>query len=109
MVTRAIGVAAPAVLVGTAFAALFAALAFGGGAAPDLLLDPGPVVRYGLPAAKLLMNLGVAVTAGALVLSVFALSSREDAYTRALDVAAAGAGVWTVAGGAAALLTFSSL
>ncbi|MEZ5189783.1 MAG: cytochrome c oxidase assembly protein [Schumannella sp.] len=105
---RGIAVAAPAVLVAVAGAALLAALAFGGGAAPTLL-DPGAIVRYGLPVAKLLMNLGVALTLGALVLAVFALSAREDAYGRALDVAAAGAGVWTVAGGFAALLTFSSL
>src|SRR5690348_5513594 len=55
------------------------------------------------------MNLGVATAIGALAISVFALSSREPEFGRALDIAAAGAGVWTVTGAAAAVLTFSSL
>lgn len=96
-------------LVAVATVALFAALAFGGGADAPALIDPGAGVRYGLPVAKLLMNLGVAVTLGALALAVLALSPQENAYGRALDVAAAGAGVWTVAGAAAAVLTFSSV
>lgn len=108
MVRRGIAVAGPAVLVAVALTALLAGLAFGGGADPTLQ-DPGAAVRYGLPIAKLLMNLGVAVTVGALVLAVFALAADTPEHGRALDVAAAGAGVWTIAGGAAAFLTFSSL
>jgi cytochrome c oxidase assembly factor CtaG/putative copper export protein len=107
--SRLVRVLGPAVLLLVAFAALMAALAFGGGANATLLVDPGAVVRFGLPIAKLVMNLGVATTVGALALAVFALSSRKPEFGRALDVAAAGAGVWTVAGGFAALLTFSSL
>ena len=105
---KLVRVLGPATLLLVAFAALLAALAFGGGASPTLV-DPGAVVRYGLPVAKLIMNLGVATTIGALALTVFALSSREPEFGRALDIAAAGAGVWTVAGGIAAMLTFSSL
>lgn len=100
--------AAPGVLVAVAFAALLAGLAIGGGADPTLI-DPGAPVRYGLPAAKLVMNLGVALTLGALVLAVFALPADSPVHGRAVDVAAAGAGVWTVAGGITAMLTFSSL
>ena len=107
--SRLVRVLGPAVLLLVAFAALLAALAFGGGADATLLVDPGAVVRYGLPIAKLVMNLGVATTVGALALAVFALSPRQPEFGRALDVAAAGAGIWTVAGGFAALLTFSSL
>jgi putative copper resistance protein D len=102
-------VAGPAVLVAVAALALFAALAFGGGAATPSLVDPGQVVLYGLPLSKLLMNLGVAVTIGALVLSVFALANGTAEHSRALDAAAAGAGVWTVAGGVAAVLSFQSV
>jgi putative copper resistance protein D len=102
-------VAGPAVLVAVAALALFAALAFGGGAATPSLVDPGQVVLYGLPFSKLLMNLGVAVTIGALVLSVFALANGTAEHSRALDAAAAGAGVWTVAGGVAAVLSFQSV
>ena len=107
--TRALRIAAPAALAGVALVALLTALAYGGGAAPGLVLDPGPVVRWGLPVAKLTMNLGIALTLGALVLAVLALSSTETAYDRAIDIAAAGAGVWIVAGVVAALLTFSSV
>lgn len=108
-VRRTIGIAAPAVLVAVALGALLAALAFGGGADAPALLDPGATVRWGLPIAKLVMNLGVALTVGALALAVLALTPTEPEFDRALDVAAAGAGVWTVAGAGAALLTFSSV
>jgi cytochrome c oxidase assembly factor CtaG/putative copper export protein len=100
----------PAALVLAGFVALFAALLFGGGAdAPGFGTDPGALVRFGLPAAKLLVNLATALTLGALVLACFALSSKERAYARALDVAAGAAAVWTVSSLAASLLTFLSL
>ena len=102
---RLITIIAPAILVLAALAAVFAGLVFGGGAAP-LALDPGEVVRYGLPVSKLLVNLGGAVTLGALVLSLFALDSTKPEFNRALDVAAAGSALWTVASGAAGLFTF---
>lgn len=105
---KLVRVLGPATLVLVAFAALLAALAIGGGAEPGIV-DPGAPVRYGLPIAKLVMNLGVATTIGALAMAVFALSSAEPEFGRTLDIAAAGAGVWTVAGAIAAVLTFSSL
>lgn len=105
---KLVRVLGPATLVLVAFAALLAALAIGGGAEPGIV-DPGAPVRYGLPIAKLVMNLGVATTIGALAMAVFALSSGEPEFGRTLDIAAAGAGVWTVAGAIAAVLTFSSL
>lgn len=110
-------VAGPAVLLATALAAVLAALAFGGGADTQPLIDPGALTRYGLPIAKLGMNLGVAVALGALALSVFALRPRaggshetdRDEFGRALDIAAAGAGIWTVAAAATALFSYSSV
>src|ERR1700712_2985291 len=102
-------VAGPAALLLAAFVALLAALAIGGGAAAPVLNDPGALVRYGLPVAKLIMNLGVATTLGALALAVFALSAREKEFGRALDIAAAGAAIWAVAGAISALLTFPSI
>jgi cytochrome c oxidase assembly factor CtaG/putative copper export protein len=107
-VPRFARIAGPAVLVLVAFLALLTALAFGGGADPPNLLSPGPIVLYGVPIARLLVDLAVATTIGALALAVFAFSSRKIEFTRALDVAAAGAGVWTVAGGASAILVFQS-
>jgi hypothetical protein len=76
MVTRTMRVAGPAVLLAAALTAVLAALAFGGGAQAEPLIDPGAVTRYGLPITKLIMNLGVAVALGALALSVFALRPR---------------------------------
>ncbi|MFM9877617.1 MAG: cytochrome c oxidase assembly protein [Rhodoglobus sp.] len=99
-------IVAPATLVLAALVALFAALAFAGGADPLRLVDPGAAVRYGLPVSKLLVNLGGAGTIGALVLVLFALDSAKPEFGRALDVAAASAAVWTVASGATAFYAF---
>ena len=89
-----------------ALLATLAGLAYGGGAAAQLLADPGPVVRWGLPVAKLLVNLGAAGTIGALVLTSFALSPREREFNTALDFAAASAAVLTVASALTGFLTF---
>lgn len=110
-------VAGPAVLLVVALLSVLAALAFGGGADAEALIDPGAVTRYGLPITKLLMNLGVAVALGALALAVFALrpsatpvpGDPSDEFGRALDIAAAGAGIWTVAAAATGLFAFSSV
>ncbi len=102
-------IAGPAALLAAAFAAVLVALAIGGGATPGPLSTGDEVVLVGLPLAKLLVNLGIATTLGALLLAVFALDPDEPEYGRALDVAAAGAGVWTVAGSITAFLTYSSI
>ncbi|AGW42653.1 hypothetical protein O159_27650 [Leifsonia xyli subsp. cynodontis DSM 46306] len=99
----------PAVLLLAAAAAVVAALAFGGGAAAPLLLDPGPVVRWGLPLSTLIVNLSLAGTVGALVLCCFAFSSDRDEYGKALDVAAGCAAVLTVAAAVTGLFTFVSV
>ena len=102
-------VTGPALLLLAALAAVLIALAVGGGAAPLPLVDPGAIVRYGIPIASVFVDLGAAATIGSLVLAVFALTPGEKAYERAVDVAAAGAGVWTVASGTMAFLLFQSL
>lgn len=101
-------VSGPAVLLLVAFLALLAALSYGGGANPGIAFDPGAVVRYGVPIAKLVVDLSIAVSLGSLALAIFALSSREKEFGRALDIAAAGAAVWTVAAAASSILVFSS-
>ena len=118
---RTVRIASPALLlVVAALVALLAALAFGGGSAAPLLNDPGPVVRFGLPVAKLAVNLGAAGMIGALVLTLFALSPRAVAarkgapagaeprteYTIALDVAAASAAFLAAASAVTGFLTF---
>ena len=82
------------------------ALDFGGAAKPELIADVGPVVRFGLPLAKLLVNIGAAGTIGALALAAFALDRRKPEFGAALDVAAASAAVWAVASGATGFFTF---
>lgn len=99
----------PAALLAAAFAALLVSLAVGGGAEAGIAVDPGAVVRYGLPIAKLLLNLGIAVALGALVFALFAMSPERPEFGRALDIAAAGAGIWTVAAGATALFSYGEL
>ncbi|WP_208543735.1 cytochrome c oxidase assembly protein [Rathayibacter sp. VKM Ac-2804] len=118
---RTVRIAGPALLlVVAALVALLAALAFGGGSAAPLLNDPGPVVRFGLPVAKLAVNLGAAGMIGALVLTLFALSPRAVAarkgapadaeprteYTIALDVAAASAAFFAAASALTGFFTF---
>lgn len=102
-------IAAPAALLVVAFLALIAALAYGGGATAQLLADPGALVRWGLPASKMLVNIGAAVMIGSVALALFALSPKRDEYGHALDIAAAGAGFFTVASGLTGFFTFLSV
>lgn len=101
-------VTGPAALLVAAVAAVSVALAAGGGAEPGVL-GGDPVVLWGLPIAKLITNLGIATALGALLLALFALSAADAEFGRALDVAAAGAGVWAVGGAITTYLTFSSI
>ncbi len=104
--SRSVRIAGPAILLLAAVLATIAALAFGGGANAQLLADPGPVVRWGLPVAKLLVNVGAAGAIGALVLACFALSPGKNEYNVALDFAAAAAAFYTVASAIAGFFTF---
>ena len=106
---RILRVIGPAALLVAAVAAMIAALAFGGGANAPLLADPGALVRWGLPAATLVVNLSLAGTVGALVLACFAFSPDRDEYGNALDFAAGSAAVMTVASAATGLFTFVSV
>ena len=109
MTPRLLRVAGPAILVLAAVAAAVWALGFAGGADPLALRDPGPVVRWGLPLAKLAVNLSAATMLGALVTALWALRAGEREFDVALDLASIGAAVFTVASGAVAFLTFLSV
>jgi cytochrome c oxidase assembly factor CtaG/putative copper export protein len=108
-VPRLLRVIGPAVLLAAALVSVVAALSFGGGAAAPLLLDPGALVRWGLPISTLVVNLTLAGTVGALVLACFAFSSDRPEYGLALDFAAACAAVMTVASAVTGLFTFVSV
>lgn len=94
------------ILAVAAVVALLVALQLGGGAAPPLLSDPGPFVRWALPAARMVNNISAAVMIGSMVLALFALRAGEKPFETALDVASIGAAVFTASSAATALLTF---
>lgn len=94
------------ILVAAAVLTALAALAYGGAADPLATGDPGPIVRWGLPLAKMLVNVAGAVMAGSLVLALFALKEGDRAFDGALDVASIGAAVLTVMSGTVGFLTF---
>lgn len=105
-VNRAQRIAGPVALVAVGLLACLGALAFGGAATPLALADPGPVVRWGLPLAKLLVDLSAAGMIGGLVLTVFALDPKKPEFDKALDVAAASAAVMTIASAVVTVLSF---
>ncbi|MFT4211077.1 MAG: cytochrome c oxidase assembly protein [Microbacterium sp.] len=98
--------AGPAILALTAVVAMIAALRYGGGAAPLAIGDAGPVVRWGLPGATLVVNLSAAAMAGTLVTALFALTQGTRAFELALDLASAAAGLFTLASAVTGFLTF---
>ena len=89
--------------------ALVVGLLVGGGAAPLLIVDPGPVVRWGIPAAKAFVHLGAALSVGSLMVAAFVVTKQEKSFTSALLVASIGAGMLTVAAGISAFLTFMAI
>ena len=103
---RIVRIAAPAALLLVALAASLLALQFGGGAKPQLIADVGPVVRYGLPLAKLVVNLGAAGTVGALALAAFAFRKDVPEFNQALDLAAASSAVWAISSGTVGFFSF---
>ncbi|WGW11972.1 cytochrome c oxidase assembly protein [Saxibacter everestensis] len=113
--------------VGLALAAIAAVitlvggLAFSGAAAASLINDPGVFVRWGLPAAELVYNVSLAVTAGVLALAAVAIprtasSNRQrkgtesqplnPAWERALGIASASSVVWTLSSVAVLVLSY---
>jgi cytochrome c oxidase assembly factor CtaG/putative copper export protein len=102
-------IAGPALLLVVGLIALLAALKIGGGADAALLADPGALVRFGLPIAQLLYNIGAAGTLGALVLVVFAMDNKKPEFNASLDFAAGAAAFWTVASAVTGFLTFMSV
>ena len=93
-------------LLAVALATLMIGLAIGGAAAERSLLDPGAVVRYGLPAARTMLNLGMAGMIGALVMAVWALAADKPETRVAMDLASGSAAVLTVAATASLFLTY---
>ncbi len=89
--------------------AVFIGLAIGGGAAPLQFSDPGPVVRYGVPIAKALMNLSMAVAIGSLVFAAFAAKEKSPVLRKLLNLTAVGAAFWALTGSVHFVLSFISV
>jgi len=104
--SRALRAAGPAILVAAALVAIVWALAYGGGAAPLVLADPGPVVRWGLPLMTMAVNLSAAGMCGSLVVALFALRAGEKPFEIALNTASISAAVFTVASALVGYLSY---
>jgi putative copper resistance protein D len=81
-------------------------LVIGGGAAALEFSDPGPIIRYGVPLAKALMNLSMAVSIGSLVFAGFAANDKSAVLRKLLNLASAGAAVWAIAASVHFVLSF---
>lgn len=106
MVPRLIRVFAPATLLAGGVIALLIGMQVGGAGAERLLQDPGTWVRYGVPLARMLVNLSGGVLVGALLLTVWALTAKKRESRAALDLAATAASILTVAAAATFVLVF---
>ena len=89
--------------------AIILGLAIGGGADPLQFSDPGPIIRYGTPIAKGLMNLAMAIAIGSLVLAAFAANDRSVVLRKLLNLSAVSAAVWALVGSLHFLLSFISV
>ena len=92
--------------IGAAVIALIAGLLIGGGAAATALADAGELVRIGQPITKVILNFSMAVSVGTLVFAAFAIADKSTLLGKALDLAAAAAVVWALAGALNFLLTY---
>ncbi|MFD3443091.1 cytochrome c oxidase assembly protein [Microbacteriaceae bacterium 4G12] len=96
-------------LVAAGLLALACAFTLSRAAEPALLDRTGLLVIWGLPVAKLGVNVAASVVIGALLLAVTALSPGTPARRRALVLARAGAVVWSACALVVAILTFQTV
>ena len=93
-----------ALVVVAGLVSVIAALEVGGGADPLQFSDPGPVVRFGAPFSKLIMNFSMATAVGSLVLSAYAADSKER--LKLAPVAAWSAAIWALAASVNFVMTY---
>ncbi|MDE2387276.1 MAG: bifunctional copper resistance protein CopD/cytochrome c oxidase assembly protein [Actinomycetales bacterium] len=84
-------------------------LLIGRAAEPPTLVDPGPVVRWGLPIVKALFDLSLATALGSLVYAAFSFGDGSRELQRTLNVTAAAAASWSLFGFVHLLFTFSNV
>ena len=78
--------------------ATLAGLQFTGAAAPLKLVDPGALVRWGLPISRSITDIAMATSIGALVIAAFVFADKSEHLKMAMSTAAVSAVVWTLAG-----------
>jgi putative copper resistance protein D len=101
--------AASSVAISGLLVAIMFGLVIGGGADPLQFSDPGPLIRYGTPIAKGLMNLAMAMAIGTLVLAAFAANDKSADLRKLLNLSAISAAAWVLIGSAHFLLSFISV
>lgn len=89
------------------------ALVFTGAAAPTLLGDAGPLVRFGLPIAEFAFDTLMALTLGALLLAVFVIPRTQGrrgdvdpTWLAVMGIAQTAAALWTLTSVAVLILTY---
>ena len=102
-------IAASLVAVSGLLVAIMFGLVIGGGANPLQFSDPGPLIRYGTPIAKGLMNLAMAIAIGSLVLAAFAANDKSAVLRKLLNLSAVSAAAWVLIGSVHFLLSFISV
>lgn len=90
-------------------AAVVVGMVLGGAATPTQLADAGDIVRWGLPLLKGVTNIGTALAIGSLAFAAYALSANTPQLGKAMNLAALGAGIWTIFGAIAFLFTYLSV
>ena len=73
-------------------------LQISGAAKPFELVDPGAVVRWGLPIARSITDIAMATSIGALVIAAFVFAEKSKQLKTAMNVASIAAVIWTLAG-----------
>jgi cytochrome c oxidase assembly factor CtaG/putative copper export protein len=96
-----------AVVLAAGLISVVVGLVIAGGADPLQFTDPGPVVRWGAPFAKLVMNFAMATTVGSLVLSAFAGNQEERA--KLSRVSSGAAALWAGAAAVNFVMTYLSV
>lgn len=73
-------------------------LVIGGGAKPFILLDPGEIVRWGLPISNAVMDVAMATAIGALVIAAFVFAESSKQLRTVMNIAAGASVLWVISG-----------
>jgi putative copper resistance protein D len=85
-------------LMAALIAATIGGLLISGAANPFKLVDPGAVVRWGLPITRSITDIAMATSIGALVIAAFVFAEGSAQLKNAMNVASIAAVIWTIAG-----------